>query len=167
MEGFATVKKFVTVFPTSYSRWCSDAFVTYHIRRVAAPTYVMADDKNRLYFADNLAILRNPKEIPDESVDLIYLDPPFNSNATYNVLFKEKSGEASAAQITAFDDTWYWGRESAEAYHEVVTQGPRKLGDLLQALVSFLGHNDMMAYVTMMAIRLVEMRRVLNSLLSG
>jgi len=72
------------------------------------------------------------------------------------VLFREKSGEASAAQITAFEDTWQWGRESEEAYHEVVTAGPRKLADLLQA------QNDMMAYLTMMAIRLVEMHRVLK-----
>jgi adenine specific DNA methylase Mod len=61
-------------------------------------------------FGDNLTILR--EHVADESVDLIYLDPPFNSNATYNVLFKEKSGEESAAQITAFEDTWQWGRES-------------------------------------------------------
>jgi site-specific DNA-methyltransferase (adenine-specific) len=95
-------------------------------------------------------------------VDLIYLDPPFNSKATYNVLFAEKSGEASAAQITAFEDTWEWGKESAAAFHEVVTQGPKKLADLLQALRAFLGTNDMMAYLTMMAIRLVELHRVLK-----
>lgn len=87
----------------------------------------MAVWKNRLYFADNLDMVR--REIPDESVDLIYLDPPFNSNANYNVLFKEKSGEESAAQITAFEDTWHWGLESASAYHELVTSGPRKPAD--------------------------------------
>lgn len=117
--------------------------------------------KNQLYFGDNLDILRD--HIPPGSVDLIYLDPPFNSKATYNVLFQEKSGEQSAAQITAFEDTWHWGRESEEAYHEVVTTGPKKLADLLQALRSFLGQNDMMAYLTMMAIRLVELHRVLKS----
>jgi DNA modification methylase len=68
------------------------------------------DWKNRLYFGDNLDILR--REVPDASVDLIYLDPPFNSNANYNVLFKEKSGEESAAQITAFEDTWQWSLDS-------------------------------------------------------
>ncbi len=120
----------------------------------------MAAWKNQLYFGDNLYILRD--YIPTESVDLIYLDPPFNSKATYNVLFAEKSGEQSAAQITAFEDTWHWGRESEEAYHEVVTTGPKKLADLLQALRSFLGSNDMMAYLTMMAIRLVELHRVLK-----
>ncbi len=117
--------------------------------------------KNRLYFGDNLRILR--EEIPAESVDLIYLDPPFNSNANYNVLFKEKGGEESAAQIRAFDDTWHWTHESAAVYEDLVTSGPRKLADLLQALLSFLGHNDVMAYLVMMAARLVEMHRVLKS----
>ena len=115
---------------------------------------------NKLYFGDNLDILR--QHVADESVDLIYLDPPFNSNATYNVLFREKSGEQSAAQITAFDDTWHWGLESESAYHDVVMDGPKALGDLLQAMRSFLGQNDMMAYLTMMAQRIAELHRVLN-----
>ncbi len=117
--------------------------------------------QNKLYFGDNLDILR--KHIADESVDLIYLDPPFNSNATYNILFEEKSGEKSAAQITAFEDTWHWGLESEKAYHEVITRGPGKLPALLDALRSFLGANDMMAYLTMMATRLAELRRVLKT----
>jgi site-specific DNA-methyltransferase (adenine-specific) len=121
----------------------------------------MSSWKNQLYFGDNLDILRT--YIPTGSVDLIYLDPPFNSKATYNVLFQEKSGDKSTAQITAFEDTWHWGRESEDSYHEVVTTGPKKLADLLQALRSFLGTNDMMAYLTMMAIRLVELHRVLKS----
>ena len=116
--------------------------------------------KNRLYFGDNLKILR--ERIADESVDLVYLDPPFNSNANYNVLFKEKSGEESAAPIRAFDDTWHWTMESASVYQDLVTDGPKKLADLLQALLSFLGRNDMMAYLVMMAARLVELRRVLK-----
>jgi site-specific DNA-methyltransferase (adenine-specific) len=119
------------------------------------------DAINKLYFGDNLQIMR--EHISDESIDLIYLDPPFNSKATYNVLFDEKNGTHSRAQITAFEDTWHWGIESEEAYHEIVTQGPKKLADLIQALRSFLGQNDMMAYLTMMAIRLVEMHRVLKS----
>jgi site-specific DNA-methyltransferase (adenine-specific) len=118
-----------------------------------------AEWKNRLYFGDNLEILR--KEIASESVDLVYLDPPFNSNATYNVLFAEKSGEKSAAQIAAFDDTWHWGLESEASYHETVTAGS-KLADLLQALRAFLGQNDMMAYLVMMAARLKELHRVLK-----
>ena len=80
--------------------------------------------QNQLYFGDNLSILR--EHVSDACVDLIYLDPPFNSNATYNVLFAEKSGEQSAAQIAAFEDTWEWGMESEQAYHEVVTEGPRR-----------------------------------------
>jgi site-specific DNA-methyltransferase (adenine-specific) len=118
------------------------------------------DWKNKLYFGDNLDILR--REVPDACVDLIYLDPPFNSNTTYNVLFKEKSGEESAAQITAFEDTWQWGPEPEAVYREIVTSGPRKLADLMQALLAFLGRNDMMAYLVMMAIRLVELHRVLK-----
>ena len=115
---------------------------------------------NNLYFGDNLDILR--QHIADESVDLIYLDPPFNSNATYNVLFRERSGEESAAQITAFDDTWRWGLESELAYQEVITEQAGKVGELLAALRSFLGQNDMMAYLTMMAQRMVELHRVLK-----
>ncbi len=116
--------------------------------------------KNKLYFGDNLDILR--EHVASESVDLIYLDPPFNSNATYNVLFQEKSGEKSAAQITAFDDTWHWGAESEYAYQEVVREGPKKLADLLQAMRQFLGQNDMMAYLVMMAQRMSELHRVLK-----
>ena len=115
--------------------------------------------KNKLFFGDNLEILRD--HVTDETVDLIYLDPPFNSKATYNVLFSEKNGTESAAQITAFEDTWHWGMESEAAYHEVVTGGG-KLADLLGALRLFLGTNDMMAYLTMMAIRLKELYRVLR-----
>jgi site-specific DNA-methyltransferase (adenine-specific) len=88
------------------------------------------DWKNRLYFGDNLDILR--REVLDASVDLIYLDPPFNSNATYNVLFKEKSGEESAAQIMAFEDTWQWDLEAEAVYEEIVTSGPPTLAALLQ-----------------------------------
>ena len=116
--------------------------------------------QNKLYFGDNLGILR--EQVKDESIDLVYLDPPFNSNTTYNVLFAEKSGEQSAAQITAFDDTWHWGMESELAYRELVTDGPKKLGDMLQAMRAFLGQNDMMAYLTMMAQRMAELHRVLK-----
>jgi DNA modification methylase len=119
--------------------------------------------KNKLYFGDNLDILRDEEQFPDECVDLIYLDPPFNSNATYNILFEEKSGEKSAAQITAFDDTWHWGLEAQKAYQEVITRGPDKLAALLDALRAFLGFNDMMAYLTMMAVRLIELHRVLKN----
>ena len=120
----------------------------------------MADWVNQLYFGDNLGVLR--EHVADESVDLIYLDPPFNSNATYNVLFRERSGEDSAAQITAFEDTWHWTRDAERAYEEMVMRGADKLGRLLQAMREFLGQNDMMAYLTMMAQRMAELHRVLK-----
>lgn len=118
--------------------------------------------KNKLFFGDNLDVLR--KDIPAESVDLIYLDPPFNSNANYNVLFKEhKTGKRSAAQITAFEDTWHWTLEESEtAYEQVVRSGHQKLSDLIQAMRKFLGESDMMAYLVMMAVRLIELQRVLK-----
>ncbi len=119
----------------------------------------MSDWKNKLFFGDNLPILRD--HIPDESVDLVYLDPPFNSNANYNVLFKEKSGEHSHAQITAFEDTWEWGGEAEETYYEAIHKGGR-VADFLQAFRVLLGPSDMMAYLVMMAPRLLEMRRVLK-----
>jgi site-specific DNA-methyltransferase (adenine-specific) len=117
--------------------------------------------QNQLYFGDNLQILK--EHIADESVDLIYLDPPFNSNATYNVLFGKKNGSQSHAQITAFDDTWHWGEESERTYKEIVTDCPKRLSDIVQAFRSFLGENDMMAYLVMMAPRLAELHRVLKS----
>ena len=122
--------------------------------------FSMTESTNKLYFGDNLNILR--ENVADESVDLIYLDPPFNSNATYNVLFRERSGEDSATRITAFEDTWKWSMESEYAYQEVITDGPEKLGNLLQSMRGFLGQNDMMAYLTMMAQRMAELHRVLK-----
>ncbi len=118
-----------------------------------------SDWQNKLYFGDNLEILRD--HVGEESVDLIYLDPPFNSKATYSVLFKEKNGTASAAQVAAFEDTWHWDMSTEAAYQEVVTGGG-KIGALLDALRQFLGSNDMMAYLVMMAIRLIELHRVLK-----
>lgn len=115
---------------------------------------------NTLYYGDNLDILRNA--VPDASVDLVYLDPPFNSKRDYNVLFKEKSGEASPAQIEAFTDTWAWDRAAEATYAELVTTGPQHVGAMVGALRGFLGANDMMAYLVMMAARLVELHRVLK-----
>ncbi len=116
--------------------------------------------KNKLFFGDNLNILR--EHIRDESVDLIYLDPPFNSNVNYNILFQEKGGKQSAAQISAFEDTWQWTQESESTFHDVVENAPEKLSSLIQAVRSSLGENDMMAYLTMMASRLLELHRVLK-----
>ena len=79
--------------------------------------------ENRLYYGDNLDVLR--RYVADESVDLVYLDPPFNSNATYNVLFGDQDGSRSAAQIKAFEDTWQWDQAAAADYHETVERGGR------------------------------------------
>ncbi len=115
---------------------------------------------NHLFYGDNLEILRD--YIPDESVDLVYLDPPFNSNATYNVLFRSPAGAESQAQIEAFEDTWHWGQEAEGAFEQVIRFGNTDGADLLRALRSILGENDLMAYLAMMAIRLLELRRVLK-----
>jgi DNA modification methylase len=95
-------------------------------------------------------------------VDLIYLDPPFKSNQDYNVLFAERSGEGSASQIRAFEDTWQWDQNASAAYHEIVEKGPSRVSKAMQAFWTFLGSSDMMAYLAMMAPRLVELRRVLK-----
>lgn len=115
--------------------------------------------ENQLYYGDNLDILR--EHIHEETVDLIYLDPPFNSNATYNVLFHEQDGRRSAAQIKAFTDTWQWDVESVNAYNLLANRGG-KVGDALRAFYHMLGDNNMMAYLAMMAPRLVELHRVLK-----
>lgn len=114
--------------------------------------------ENVLFYGDNLDVLR--RHVKDETADLVYLDPPFNSNASYNVLFAEH-GTESAAQIAAFEDTWRWDEAAAAAFHETISAG----GDVAQALVAFeqlLGHSDMLAYLSMMAPRLVELHRVLK-----
>jgi site-specific DNA-methyltransferase (adenine-specific) len=116
--------------------------------------------KNALYYGDNLRVLR--ESIASESVDLIYLDPPFNSSATYNILFKSPSGIASEAQIEAFEDTWHWGHEAESAYDEVMKSANTEAASLLRAMRGFLGENDMMAYLAMMAVRLLELHRVLK-----
>lgn len=115
-----------------------------------------------LYWGDNLDILRS--YIRDETVDLIYLDPPFNSNRNYNVLFRESSRVESEAQIEAFTDTWHWGEQAEETYAELVhgNHVPQRVSDLVVALRQFIGSNDVMAYLTMMTIRLLELHRVLK-----
>ena len=117
----------------------------------------MAD--NTLYYGDNLKILR--EHIPDESVDLVYLDPPFNSNASYNVLFKEHSGERAASQIRAFEDTWTWTMEAELALEAMIVEGGQ-VSLAMQAFRKLLGTSNMMAYLAMMAPRLVELRRILK-----
>jgi DNA modification methylase len=116
-------------------------------------------EKNQLYYGDNLEVLR--EHIKDESVDLIYLDPPFNSRQDYNVLFAERDGTRSASQIMAFEDTWEWNMDAERAYEEIVERGGR-VSDAMRAFRTFLGHSDMMAYLAMMAPRLIELHRVLK-----
>jgi len=115
---------------------------------------------NTLFYGDNLPILR--EHIPDESIDLVYLDPPFNSNRSYNVLFKDERGEEAEAQITAFDDTWHWNAAAERTFHELIQNAPAHVVTMLGALREFVGTNQMMAYLTMMAARLVELHRVLK-----
>jgi DNA modification methylase len=119
-----------------------------------------AHDRNTLYFGDNLKVLRD--RIPANSVDLIYLDPPFNSKADYNLLFKEPDGLISQAQITAFEDTWHWTEETESNFADVVDGAESDVVEMISSLRKFLGGSDMMAYLTMMCVRLVEMRRVLK-----
>ena len=117
---------------------------------------------NRLLFGDNLEWLRKKDIFPDASVDLVYLDPPFNSNADYNVLFREASGEASQAQFHAFTDTWNWA-DADQTFREFVDNCPNTaVVEMVEALHSFLRHSPMMAYLAMMAPRLVELHRVLK-----
>ncbi|HQT40263.1 MAG TPA: DNA methyltransferase, partial [Acidocella sp.] len=115
---------------------------------------------NKLYYGDNLAVLR--ESIADESVDLVYLDPPFNSNAGYNLLFKAPAGQKSEAQIEAFEDTWHWTESAARAYEDVIRSRHTEAATMLKAMRSFLGENDMMAYLAMMAVRLIELHRTLK-----
>lgn len=121
-----------------------------------------SDWTNRLFYGDNLEVLR--RDVPDRSVDLVYLDPPFNSNRSYSLLFKDKTGDASQAQLEAFDDTWTWSQEAEAAFGELMTNSstPNSVRDALEAMRRLLGDNDVLAYLVMMTARLLELRRVLK-----
>ena len=114
--------------------------------------------RNTLYFGDNLDWL--PK-LAAELVDLIYLDPPFNSNATYNLLYKSPTGGPSQSQYQAFHHSWTWDEAAAFAEHHVLTSGS-PAAEILAALKNAMHNSDLMAYLTMMTARLIEMRRVLK-----
>jgi site-specific DNA-methyltransferase (adenine-specific) len=116
--------------------------------------------ENALYYGDNLEVLR--KYIPDNSVDLIYLDPPFNSKASYNILFREPTGKPSTAQITAFEDTWHWTEETERTFQDIINRAPANVVKMMTAFRDFVGMNDVMAYLTMICIRLLELKRVLK-----
>jgi len=115
---------------------------------------------NQLYYGDNLNVLRD--HIASESVDLIYLDPPFNSKRDYNLLFKSPKGQASEAQIEAFEDSWHWNEQAEREFDDILHQPNTDVAEMMKALRGFLGENDMMAYLTMMANRLLELHRVLK-----
>ena len=117
---------------------------------------------NQLFYGDNLHVLRDRAHFPDACVNLIYLDPPFNSKRDYNLLFKSPKGQSSEALIEAFEDTWHWNEQAEREYDEIVHGANTDLAQMIQALRSFLGENDMMAYLTMMAYRLLELHRVLK-----
>src|SRR5438874_1347909 len=125
---------------------------------VARPTL----PPNKLFYGDNLHVLRDREHFPDGCVDLIYLDPPFNSKRDYNLLFKSPKGQQSEAQITAFEDSWHWGEQAEREFDELLRQPNTDVAEMMKALRAFLGENDMMAYLTMMANRLLELHRVLK-----
>jgi len=116
--------------------------------------------QNTLFYGDNLNIMR--EYIPSESIDLIYLDPPFNSSRNYNVLFKDESGQDSDAQLRAFEDSWHWDRKAEDTYHELITDSPEQISAMIAAFRQFVGANQMMAYLVMMTARLIELHRVLK-----
>lgn len=118
------------------------------------------DPPGYLFFGDNLEVLR--RHLPDESVDLVYLDPPFNSNRSFNLLFELKDGTKTAGQQKAFDDSWTWSLQSEKVYEEVVSAGG-KPSAMLRGMREIIGASDMLAYITMMTPRLLEMQRVLKS----
>ena len=113
-----------------------------------------------LYYGDNLDILR--RYLRDETVDLVYLDPPFNSAQNDNAFFSEKGGSAPAIQIHASEDTSHWDIKTKKAY-AAGTEQPGKVFDVMQAFYTFLGGNDILAYLSMISSRLAERRRVLKA----
>ncbi len=115
--------------------------------------------RNTLYYGDNLDVLQ---DFPAEFVDLIYLDPPFNSSRSYNVLFRDESGHEADAQITVFEDTWHWNQNTEQQYHNLLTLADEPVSRMIEAMRQFIGANQMMAYLVMMAARLVELHRVLK-----
>ena len=115
--------------------------------------------RNTLYYGDNLEAIR--EHIPDESIDLVYLDPPFNSARDYNVLFKQAKRDENQAQITAFTDTWQWSKRRYDEFFD--DRRNARLFELMESLHRMLGNSEMMAYLVMMAPRLLELRRVLRT----
>jgi site-specific DNA-methyltransferase (adenine-specific) len=128
--------------------------------QTCASQYARRQAMSLLFYGDNLDVLR--EHVADESIDLIYLDPPFNSNASYNILFKSPTGAGADASIEAFDDTWSWGPSAEAALLDITESGNHKLHTLMQAMRTAIGENAMMAYLAMMAVRLMELHRTLK-----
>jgi DNA modification methylase len=117
-------------------------------------------NKNLLFYGDNLDVLR--QWVKDDTVDLIYLDPPFNSNRTYNVLFKHQTTATTNAQIQAFDDTWTWSQDDEVTLAQLLATAPPKVADAIGAMRQLIGPSDMLSYLVMMTVRLIELHRVLK-----
>ncbi len=116
---------------------------------------------NRLFYGDNLKVLRSG-EIAPNSVDLVYLDPPFSSNRIYNAIFGDV--ESAQAQIQAFDDTWKWTNETDAQFDFLTKSGglAEKIGSTLVAMRGLLGESNLMAYLVNMTPRLAELHKVLK-----
>ena len=145
------------IFRRRGARVCS-AKKTMNTRRETLPGF----ERNRLYFGDNLEVLRDRNLFPDECVDLIYLDPPFNSKRDYSAIFRHEDGTPTAAQISAFGDSWRWDSAAWDAYNELRDLDDDEISRKIAAMRELLGQSSMMAYVAMMALRLIELRRVLK-----
>ena len=117
---------------------------------------------NTLFYGDNLPILRNRDYFPNACIDLIYLDPPFNSSRSYNVLFRDERGAAPDSQIVAFEDTWHWTQQAEATYSDLLENAPEAVSAAIGALRQVVGPNQMMAYLVMMTARLIELHRVLK-----
>ncbi|MDP8240784.1 MAG: site-specific DNA-methyltransferase [Candidatus Hatepunaea meridiana] len=119
---------------------------------------------NRLYYGDNLDFLRNQDDFPSESIDMVYLDPPFNSNQNYNALLKDTDGTRETVKAKAFKDIWKWDDLSAKTQYEInnIDYTPKPLIALINMLESFLGHSAMYAYLIYIAVRLIELHRILK-----
>ena len=117
-------------------------------------------EKNRLYYGDNLSIMQNMK---DKSIDLIYLDPPFNSKANYNVIYGQ---DHDKTQSEAFHDSWYWDTQSKELYNSIVSSESRRQTEqsvcVVEGLHKILGSCGMLSYLLYMQVRLLEMHRLLK-----
>ena len=116
-------------------------------------------ENRTLIRGDNLEEMR---KFPDECIDLIATDPPFNSKRDYFVPFRDERGREPDTLVRAFTDTWTWGEAAEETYEELIVEVGRQIGDTIQGLRQFLNETPMMAYLVMMAIRIVEMHRILK-----